>query len=254
MYETMLRIRLFEERLRQLVAQGDIPGYVHLYIGQEAIAAGVSHSLRKEDYIVTTHRGHGHCIARGSQFGKMMAELFGKQTGYCRGKSGSMHISSIDLGIVEACAIVGGGLPLAVGAALTAKKTGSHQVTVCYFGDGATNTGEFHESLNLASVWKLPLVFVCENNGYAMSTSTRKSTSIDRIAKRAAAYSLPGMTVDGNDIGEVENAAREAINRARSGKGPTLLEESSHGLQLPRGVERMGCQMSPEENAHEVDG
>lgn len=224
MYKTMLKIRLFEDLVRQLVVQGDIPGYVHLCIGQEAIAAGVSHNLRKEDYIVTTHRGHGHCIAKGCQFDKMMAELFGKKTGYCHGKSGSMHISSIDLGIVEACAIVGGSLPLAIGAALTAKKEGSRKVVICYFGDGAANTGEFHESLNLASIWKLPVVFVCENNGYAMSTSTKKATSVDLIAKRAAAYSMPGMTVDGNDVVEVKNIAKTAIDRARSGDGPTLLE------------------------------
>lgn len=224
MYETMLKIRLFEERVRRLVSQGHIPGYVHLYTGQEAIAAGVSYNLQKEDYIVTTHRGHGHCIAKGAQFKKMMAEMFGKKTGYCCGKSGSMHISSIDLGIVEACAIVGGSLPLAVGVALTVKKENSFKVVVCYFGDGATNTGEFHESLNLASLWKLPVVFVCENNGYAMSTSTKKSTSVDSIAKRAIAYSISGITIDGNDVEKVKNAAKEAMDQARSGKGPTLLE------------------------------
>lgn len=224
MYEVMLRIRLFEERVRRLVAQGDVPGYVHLCIGEEAIAAGVSHHLRKDDFIVTTHRGHGHCIAKGTRFDRMMAELFGKETGYCRGKSGSMHISSIEHGIVEACAIVGGTIPLAVGAALAAKRDGAGAVVVCYFGDGAANTGEFHEGLNLASVWNLPVVFVCENNGYGMSTSTRKSTSIERISRRADAYAMPGVTVDGNDVLAVEQAAKDAIDRARSGRGPTLLE------------------------------
>jgi 2-oxoisovalerate dehydrogenase E1 component len=225
---TMLTIRNFELRLSELFAAGKIPGFVHLCAGQEAVAAGVCANLRKDDYITSNHRGHGHCIAKGANLERMMAELMGRDTGYCRGLGGSMHIADLDLGILGANGIVGASMPLAVGAGLAAKLRGQGQVSIAFFGDGANNQGTFHESMNLASVWKLPVIFICENNQYALSTSYRKTTSVEQVATRAAGYSVPGITIDGNDVAEVHLVAAEAIERARAGEGPTLIEAMTY--------------------------
>jgi TPP-dependent pyruvate/acetoin dehydrogenase alpha subunit len=221
--KTMVTIRLFEGRLVDLYAMG-FTGLTHLYIGQEAIAAGVCANLRKEDYITSTHRGHGHVIAKGGALKFMMAELFGKKTGYCKGKGGSMHIADINLGILGANGIVGGGIPIAVGAALSSKMRKTDQVTVCFFGDDASNTGAFHEGLNLASIHCLPVVFICENNLYGISVPQKQHQAIQDISIRAVAYNMPGVTVDGNDVLAVHKASGKAIERARAGKGPTLIE------------------------------
>ncbi len=224
MYEHMQLIRVFENRVKVEFGKGKIPGFVHLYAGQEAIAVGICANLTDADYMTSTHRGHGHCIAKGVDPRGMMAELFGKATGTCKGKGGSMHIADMDKGMLGANGIVGGGPPLACGSALTAKTNKTDQVTICFFGDGASEQGTLHESLNLAAIWKLPIVFVAENNGYAESTPSHYHCSVENIADRAAAYNMPGICLDGNDIFAVHEAAHEAIARARSGQGPTLLE------------------------------
>ncbi|MEW8959902.1 MAG: thiamine pyrophosphate-dependent dehydrogenase E1 component subunit alpha [Moorella sp. (in: firmicutes)] len=224
MYRLMLRIRYFEEKIVEVYAQGLMPGLAHLYIGEEAVAVGVCAALKPEDLITSTHRGHGHCIAKGGDVRRMMAEMFGKSTGYCNGKGGSMHISDIELGIVGANGVVGGGIPLATGAALSAQLRNSGQVVACFFGDGASNQGVFHESLNLAAVWRLPVVYICENNGYGISVSQERHQAIKNIAVRAEAYGMPGVVVDGNDVEAVYEATREAVARARRGEGPTLVE------------------------------
>ena len=224
LYQTMLRIRRFEEKVIDLYARQQIPGIVHLYIGEEAVASGVCANLRKDDYITSTHRGHGHCIAKGGDLRLMMAELFGKVTGYCHGKGGSMHIANIDLGILGANGIVGGGLPIAGGAALSIKMRGTDQVAVSFFGDGACNQGTFHESLNLAAAWRLPVVYVCENNQYGLSTAQQRVGAIQDYYLRKEAYGIEGCKVDGNDVLAVYEAAQEAVGRARQGKGPTLIE------------------------------
>jgi len=218
-YRTMLRIRRFEERTAALFVEGVVKGTAHSYIGEEAIASAVCANLRKDDYVGSYHRGHGHCIAKGASLHKMMAELMGRATGYCGGLGGSMHIASLELGILGANGIVGAAMPLCTGAALASKVKGTGQVAVAFFGDGAANQGVFHESLNLASVWKLPVIFICENNHYALTTSFRTSTSIERIADRASAYAMPGHRVDGNDVTEVYETVREAIAHAREGGG-----------------------------------
>ncbi len=227
-YTTMRRIRRFEEHTAELFREGLVKGTAHSYIGQEAVAAGVCANLREDDYIASHHRGHGHCIAKGAATERMMAELMGRESGYCRGLGGSMHIADMDLNILGANGIVGAGMPLATGAALAAKLRGSGQVAVSFFGDGASNQGVFHESLNLAAVWKLPIIFVCENNQYALSTSYRSTTAVQQVAKRAAAYDIPGVTVDGNDALEVYLVVREAVERARAGEGPTLIEAMTY--------------------------
>ncbi len=224
LYTTMLRIRSFEERIVDLYARGQVPGLAHLYIGEEAVAAGVCAHLREDDYITSTHRGHGHVIAKGAELNLMMAELFGKKTGYCKGKGGSMHIADMEIGIMGANGIAGGGLPIAVGAALSAKWRGTDQVAACFFGDASSNNGTFHESLNLASLHKAPVVFVCENNGYGISVSQVKHQPIKDIAIRATSYDMPGVIVDGNDVAKVYEAASKAIRRARAKEGPTLIE------------------------------
>ncbi len=224
MFERMSLIRVFETRVRAEFSKGKIPGFVHLYAGEEAIAVGICANLTDKDYMTSTHRGHGHCIAKGVEVRGMMAELFGKATGVCKGKGGSMHIADMDKGMLGANGIVGGGPPLACGSALTAKTKGTDQVTICFFGDGASEQGTLHESLNLAAIWDLPVVFVAENNGYAESTPAHYHCSVDNIADRASAYNMPGVTVDGMDIFAVYEATREAVTRARAGKGPTLLE------------------------------
>jgi TPP-dependent pyruvate/acetoin dehydrogenase alpha subunit len=224
MYRSMQRIRQFETKTRDLALANELPGFVHVSIGEEASATGVCAALRKTDYITSTHRGHGHLLAKGGQLNRMMAELYGKRTGYCKGKGGSMHIVDYALGILGANGIVGGGLPIATGSALGAVIKGKDDVTACFFGDGASNEGTFHESLNLAAVWKLPVVFVCENNGYGEFTPMQTVTSVRDIAQRAQAYNIPGHIVDGNDVMEVFRFASEAVARARAGEGPTLLE------------------------------
>jgi TPP-dependent pyruvate/acetoin dehydrogenase alpha subunit len=224
MYRSMTRIRLFEIKVRDLATANEIPGFVHVSIGEEASATGVCAALRKTDRITSTHRGHSHLIAKGGRLDRMMAELFGKRTGYCKGKGGSMHIVDFSLGILGANGIVGAGLPIATGSALAAVIAGTEDVTACFFGDGASNEGTFHESLNLAAVWKLPVVFVCENNGFGEFTPMQTVTSVKDIAVRAKAYDIPGHIVDGNDVLEVYRYASEAIARARAGEGPTLLE------------------------------
>jgi len=224
MYKSMVRIRRFEEKVSELFAAGRIPGFVHLYIGEEAVAVGACAALRDDDYITSTHRGHGHCIAKGGDLRYMMAELFGKRTGYCKGKGGSMHIADIDLGILGANGIVAAGIPIAVGAALSAKMRGTDQVALSFFGDGASNRSTFHEGINLASVWRLPVVFLCENNLYAQTTPVWIETSVENIADRAVAYSIPGKIVDGNDVLAVYETVDEAVRRAREGGGPSLIE------------------------------
>jgi len=228
MYRTMVRIRRFEERVVREFADGNIPGSVHVYIGEEAVATGAIAHLRKDDYIMSTHRGHGHLIAKGGETTRMMAELFAKKTGYCLGKGGSMHIANIDIGMLGAAGIVGSGIPIATGAGLSARLRGTDQVTICFFGDGASNIGRFHEGINLASVWCLPVVFICENNLWAVSVSTSCSMNIANIADRAIGYGIPGVVVDGMDVIAVYEAAGEAVARARSGKGPTLIEAKTY--------------------------
>jgi pyruvate dehydrogenase E1 component alpha subunit len=223
-YSTMLKIRCFEERVSDLYSRGLVPGLAHLCIGQEAVATGVCAALRQDDYITSTHRGHGHVIAKGADLKPMMAELYGKRTGYCKGKGGSMHIADMKIGILGANGIAGGGLPIAVGAGWSAKWRGTDQVAVCFFGDGSSNNGTFHESLNLASMHKLPVVFVCENNLYGISVCQSKHMPITDIATRSTSYDMPGMVVDGNHVMEVYNAASKAVRRARAGEGPTLIE------------------------------
>jgi pyruvate dehydrogenase E1 component alpha subunit len=224
LYRTMLTIRRFEEKAIEIKARQIIPGLLHLYIGEEAVATGVCAALRKDDYISSTHRGHGHCLAKGGDINLMMAELCGKKTGYCLGKGGSMHIADIDLGILGANGIVAAGMPISGGAGLSIKMRGTDQVVVCFFGDGGANNGAFHESLNLSAVWKLPVVYVCENNGYAISVSQSRSCSIRDIYKRKDAYGINGSMVDGNDVLAVYEAAKDAVERARKGEGPYLLE------------------------------
>ena len=224
MYRKMLTIRRFEERVSQDYRNGAIPGAVHSYIGQEAVAVGICANLRMNDCIVSTHRGHGHCIAKGADLKRMMAEIYGRRTGYCKGKGGSMHIADFSIGMLGANGIVAGGLPIAVGAALAAQLEGGDRVAVSFFGDGACHEGEFHESLNLASIWKLPAIFVCENNLYSVNTPTQYAIAGKGIAERATAYAMPGMVADGNDIVAIHEAAQKALARARAGGGPSLLE------------------------------
>jgi acetoin:2,6-dichlorophenolindophenol oxidoreductase subunit alpha len=223
-YRVMRTIREFEERLHREFATGDIPGFVHLYAGEEAIAAGVCAHLRPDDYIASTHRGHGHAIAKGCDVKGMMAEIYGKKSGICHGKGGSMHIADLSTGMLGANGIVGGGPPLVCGVGLSAKVRGTDQVGVSFTGDGGSNQGTFLESLNLASVWDAPCVFVVENNGYAEATSSRYHQKGVDVAKRADGFGMPGVVVDGHDFFAVFEAAGEAISRARAGGGPTLLE------------------------------
>ena len=223
-YLTMVRIRAFESKALKLFEENKLRGSVHLYIGEEAVAATVCSRLTDDDYITSTHRGHGHCIAKGADLNKSMAELMGKAIGYCKGRSGSMHIADFTQGNLGANAIVGGGIPIAVGAALSAKLQKQDRVAVSFFGDGASNEGTFHESLNMASIWKLPIIFVCENNGYGISVPVSESTSVKDISVRGAAYDMPGETVDGNDVEAIDAAFARALERAKSGQGPSLIE------------------------------
>jgi pyruvate dehydrogenase E1 component alpha subunit len=224
MYTKMLTIRRFEERAAKEYAAGAIPGFIHSYIGQEAVAVGVCENLRFDDRIVSNHRGHGHCIAKGADVRRMMAEIHGKKTGYCKGKGGSMHIADFSIGMVGANGIVCAGLPISIGAALAAQLETVDRIAVVFFGDGASNEGEFHESLNLASIWELPIVFVCENNLYGANTPVGHVLPTPTISERAVAYAIPSKTIDGNNVLEVREAACEAVTRARSRAGPSFLE------------------------------
>ncbi len=228
MYERMVQIRTFEDAAGKNFAAGLVPGFVHLYAGEEAVAVGVCSHLTDRDFITSTHRGHGHCIAKGVDIPGMVAELMGKATGICKGKGGSMHIADVGKGMLGANGIVGGGIPLACGAGLTAKTLDTGGVAVCFFGDGASNQGTFHEGLNLAAIWKLPVIFVCENNGYAEATPVSYHCSATDIATRAGSYEIPGIVVDGLDLFAVYEAAGEAIARARRGEGPTLIEAKTY--------------------------
>jgi len=224
----MYTIRAFEEKAEELYAMGKVHGTMHLSIGMEASAVGSIAALRPDDLILSTHRGHGHCIAKGADLNKMMAEFMGKETGYCRGRGGSMHIADVESGNLGANGVVAGGIPIAVGVGLGLKMQKRDQIILCFFGDGAANTGAFHESLNMAAIWSLPVVYVCENNQYAMSLSVRKAFAIERISDRAAAYGIPGVTVDGNDVMAVYEAVKKAVDRARAGGGPTLVENVTY--------------------------
>jgi TPP-dependent pyruvate/acetoin dehydrogenase alpha subunit len=222
--ERMMTIRAFEDTIGKLFYKGQIPGFIHLSIGQEGTSVGSCAALKDTDYIGTTHRGHGHIIAKGVDLNRMMAELFGRLDGFNRGKGGSMHVFDKSKGVLGANGIVGGGIPIVTGGALSAKLEGKDRVAMCFFGDGASNEGTFHEALNLAAVWKLPAVYVCENNQYGEFTPLKDATAVAKISQRAAAYDIPGVTVDGNDVEVVYQAALDAVARARRGEGPTLLE------------------------------
>ena len=224
LYRRMVQIRKFEEKLYQLFLTTPMPGSMHQYNGQEAVAVGVCAHLNRDDYITSTHRGHGHCIAKGAPIRAIMAEMFAKQTGCCRGMGGSMHIADYSVGMLGATGIVASGLPIAVGAAWSSQYRRNSQVVVCFFGDGAANEGAFHEALNLAGVWKLPIVFVCENNVYGFSTHYRRVTPVEHIADRASSYNMPGVVVDGMDLRAVFDESSIAVDRARRGEGATLIE------------------------------
>lgn len=224
MYRGMIRIRKFEEGINRVYKEGLMPGLAHLYIGMEAVAIGVCHALQPNDLMLSTHRGHGHLVAKGGDLKRMMAEVLGKRAGYCKGKGGSMHISDPSLGILGANGIVGAGIPIAVGAGLTAKLKKTGQVIICFFGDSASNQGTFNEGLNLASLWEVPVVYICENNLYGISVSQSRHQKIKNIADRAASYSMPGEVVDGNDVETVYRVTKKYVDAAREGKGPALIE------------------------------
>ncbi len=226
--ETMLTIRAFEEKVAELFQQNLIPGFIHLSIGEEASSTGTCSILRRGDYVASTHRGHGHMIAKGADLGRMFAEILGKKTGYCKGKGGSMHIADFGLGILGANGVVGGGFPIIVGAGLSIKMRKTDQVGVVFFGDGAANRGTFHEAANMAAIWKLPVVFVCENNLYASTTPASYSLAGGSVSARAAAYGIPGHEVDGNDVLAVRGIVDKAVKRARAGRGPSIIENKTY--------------------------
>ncbi|MED4609064.1 MULTISPECIES: thiamine pyrophosphate-dependent dehydrogenase E1 component subunit alpha [Paenibacillus] len=228
LYYQMWLVRYFDEKVDEFFAKGLIHGTTHLCVGQEATAVGACAVLEDRDKITSTHRGHGHCIAKGAQADRMMAELFGRETGYCKGKGGSMHIADVEKGNLGANGIVGGGIPIAAGAALTSKMKNLGYVVLCFFGDGASNEGSFHEAINLAAIWKLPVVFFCENNQYGMSGPAKEMIGVENIADRSKAYGIPGVVVEGNDIFEVMRVTNEAVERARNGSGPTLIEAKTY--------------------------
>ena len=250
MHRRMIRIRLFEEAAGRLFEAGRMPGFIHLYVGQEAVAAGVCAALRDDDQISSTHRGHGHLVAKGGDLSRMMAELMGKATGYCHGKGGSMHICDLDLNMLGANGIVGGGVPIAVGAGFANKYRGSDTVSVVFFGDGATNIGAFHEAANMAAALKLPVLFVCENNEYAEFTRRDRTMAINDVAERAAAYGMPGTIVDGMDPVAVFDATTEALTRARGGAGPSFIECKTYRYFNHHGVQTLGMKYRSDE---EVD-
>lgn len=222
--KTMWSIRRFEEAVEDLYGRGMMHGTMHLSIGQEAVPTGACLTLNKDDYITSTHRGHGHCIAKGADMERMMAELLAKESGYCRGRGGSMHIADTETGNLGANGIVAGGIPIAAGAALSAQMRGTKQVAICFHGDGAMGEGAWHEGVVLAAMWQLPVVFLCENNHYGMSMAAEKAFNLEKLSDRAKGYGIPGVTVDGNDLQAVHDAVKEAVDRARSGGGPTFIE------------------------------
>ena len=228
MLKTIIKIRRFEEKTIQLYQIAKIWGYLHPYVGEEAVATGACAAINKSDYIISTHRGHGHSIAKGADLNRMMAELLGKSTGYCKGRGGSMHIADTELGMLGANGIVGGGLPISVGAGFSCKMEGKGRVTICFFSDGAANNGVFHESLNMTAIFKLPVIYVCENNIYAISMSSCESVACKDIAIRASSYDMPGVIVDGSDPEAVYKAVARAVELARQGKGPTLIEAKTY--------------------------
>jgi len=228
LYKTLYTIRIFESRCIKLYRQGLLRGYLHPYLGEEAIATGVCAALAERDYIVSTHRGHGHCIARGAAIHRMVAELLGKETGYCRGRGGSMHIADVTIGILGANGIVGGGIPLGLGAALGTRIRGEDRVTACFFSDGASNNAVFAESMNLAAAWDLPLIMVLENNQYAVSTPIEKCTRVPELFRRGAGYGVKSLRIDGNDVLEVYETAKQAVALCRDGKGPVLIEAMTY--------------------------
>lgn len=242
MLRRMLRIRIFEETVQKMVSAAEIPGGGHLSIGQEATIVGACMALRDDDYITGNHRSHGHPIGKGARLAPLMAELLGKQTGVCHGKGGSMHLADFSVGSLGESGIVGGLMPAAAGAGLSAQLRGTDQVCLCFFGDGAANCGPFHESLNLAAVWKLPVIYLCENNGYALCTAQSETTAVSDIAQRASAYDMPGTVVDGQDVVAVHETVATAVARARAGQGPSLVEAKTYryrdhaefgGLKVP---------------------
>ena len=251
LHRKMVRIRKFEESAGKMMEDGKIPGALHLYVGQEAVASGVMQHLSNKDWITSTHRGHGHLVAKGGEFKPMFAELFGRSTGYCRGKGGSMHISNMDLGMLGANGIVGGGPPIAMGAAFSNKFKKNKNVSVAFFGDGASNEGSVHEAANMAALYKLPCVFVCENNGYGEYTPQSRHQAIVDVADRASGYGMPGVICDGMDVMAVYEAAGEAIDRARQGGGPTLLECKTYRYYDHVGVRGMGLNYRTDEEVEE---
>ena len=240
MHRRMVRIRLFEEAAGKLAEAAKLPGFLHLYVGQEAVAAGVCTTLTDDDQITSTHRGHGHLVAKGGQFNEMMAELMGKATGYCHGKGGSMHISNLDVGMLGANGIVGAGAPIAVGAGFANQYKGNGNVAAAFFGDGSTNIGAFHEAANMACALKLPVLFICENNEYGEFTPREKTMAITDIVDRAAGYGMPGVIVDGMDVVAVHEAAVEAAARARRGEGPSLIEAKTYRFYNHHGIQNLG--------------
>ncbi len=254
LHRRMLRIRLFEEAAGKIFEQGKMPGFIHLYVGQEAVAAGVCAALRIDDQVGSTHRGHGHLVAKGGDLSLMMAELMGKATGYCKGRGGSMHISDLDLGMLGANGIVGAGAPIAVGAGFANKYRGNDTVSVAFFGDGSTNIGAFHEAANMAAALKLPVVFACENNEYGEYTRRDATMAITDVVERAAAYGMPGVIVDGMDAVAVYEAATEAVARARAGDGPSFIEAKTYRYYNHHGVQVLGMKYRSDEELEEAKG
>jgi TPP-dependent pyruvate/acetoin dehydrogenase alpha subunit len=250
LHRRMVRIRLFEEAAGSLAEAAKLPGFLHLYVGEEAVAAGVCAAITDDDQITSTHRGHGHLVAKGGRFNEMMAELMGKATGYCKGKGGSMHISDVSLGMLGANGIVGAGSPIAVGAAFANKYRGDGQIAVAFFGDGATNIGAFHEAANMANALHLPIVFVCENNEYGEFTPRDQTMAITDIVDRAVGYGMPGVIVDGMDVVAVHETAVEAVKRARAGDGPSLIEAKTYRFYNHHGIQNLGL---PYRSDEEVD-
>ena len=247
LHRRMVRIRLFEEAAGRLAEANRLPGFLHLYVGEEAVASGVCGALNDDDHITSTHRGHGHLVAKGGDFNRMMAELMGKATGYCKGKGGSMHISDTSLGMLGANGIVGAGSPIAVGAAFANRYRGRGQVAVAFFGDGSTNIGAFHEAAHMACALHLPIVFACENNEYGEFTPRHKTMAITDIVDRAAGYGMPGVIVDGMDVIAVHEAAVEAVERARQGGGPSLIEAKTYRYYNHHGIQNLGLKYRPDE-------
>jgi TPP-dependent pyruvate/acetoin dehydrogenase alpha subunit len=254
LHQRMLRIRFFEEAAGRLFEANKMPGFIHLYVGQEAVAAGVCVALRDDDQISSTHRGHGHLVAKGGDLDKMMAELMGKATGYCNGKGGSMHICDLELNMIGANGIVGGGVPIAVGAGFANKYRGNDTVSVVFFGDGSTNIGAFHEAANMAAALRLPVLFVCENNEYAEYTPREKSMAVKDVVERAAAYGMPGKIVDGMDAIAVFEATEKALETVRAGEGPSFLECKTYRYYNHHGIQTLGMKYRSDEEVEEWKG